>query len=499
MGIKIKYLSYIIPAVFLYCTEISAQTTDIIPTIKWHAENVGNLPNSVDNSTLKYFPPIINQLGGSCAQASNVGYMFTYEINRLLDRDASTPNNRFSYLYAWNLVNDGRDKGSFGPEGLNIAMANGIITEEDFPEQITGYQFYWASGYDKYFTGMHYRVKTFLNIEVVDMDGINQVKQYLYNKNEPGRPGGIVTISSKAGNWKFDNNYSGPSETGYRCLMTKLSTTGAHAMTIVGYDDLIELTDSAGVIHKGAFIVANSHGTDCQDRGRFYLPYWFFLQEEFRNDLNKNVTGASVEFRNPRIVFKVGVDYTSRNDLSFRLGVSEKASDGTPLHDYIVPIINNQGGDFPMQGRGSSSEIEFAFDFSSHEEKMENIENPNYFLTIIRSEIGYKLGTGHLTSFAVYDYRKDCENPEIHTYRNIDGKEFAKGNNIFNIPTSEIPKCSYSPVKWLNDEGQPSAVPLIFKTADGKYVKVRFSEYDREKGSIKIKYVYSPDGSTDIR
>ena len=48
-----------------------------------------SLPVSVDNSTSTAFPPIIDQTGGSCAQASGIGYMFTYEVNTLLHRNAS--------------------------------------------------------------------------------------------------------------------------------------------------------------------------------------------------------------------------------------------------------------------------------------------------------------------------------------------------------------------------------------------------------------------------
>ena len=62
-------------------------------------------PSSVDNSLLKYFPTVIDQIGGSCAQASYIGYMFTYEMNRLLDRDGSTPDHQFSYLYTFTLQN----------------------------------------------------------------------------------------------------------------------------------------------------------------------------------------------------------------------------------------------------------------------------------------------------------------------------------------------------------------------------------------------------------
>ena len=58
------------------------------------------LPEAVDNSKSKFFPPVINQDGGSCAQASSIGYVFTYEVNRLLNRDASaSADNRFAYKF----------------------------------------------------------------------------------------------------------------------------------------------------------------------------------------------------------------------------------------------------------------------------------------------------------------------------------------------------------------------------------------------------------------
>ena len=93
------------------------------------------LPDCVDTSHSKYFPPLINQKGGSCAQASAIGYMFTYDMKLLLYRDASaSAANRFSYQYTYNLVNEGKDNGSFGWDGLTLDAANGIITEEDWPE-----------------------------------------------------------------------------------------------------------------------------------------------------------------------------------------------------------------------------------------------------------------------------------------------------------------------------------------------------------------------------
>ena len=85
----------------------------IIPVRRAARMEVGTLPLSVDNSLLPYFPPLINQVGGSCAQASYIGYMYTYEMCRLMVWNASeSAEHRFSYLYTWNFINDGTDMGS---------------------------------------------------------------------------------------------------------------------------------------------------------------------------------------------------------------------------------------------------------------------------------------------------------------------------------------------------------------------------------------------------
>ena len=99
--------------------------------------NAFALPSFVDNTKLMYFPPLVDQKGGSCAQASGIGYMFTYEINRLLDRNASASTaNQFAYLFTWNFVNDGGDNGGFVDEGLMIARNFGVMTT-DLPRSIS--------------------------------------------------------------------------------------------------------------------------------------------------------------------------------------------------------------------------------------------------------------------------------------------------------------------------------------------------------------------------
>ena len=205
-----------------------------------------------------------------------------------------------------------------------------------------------------------------------------------------------------------------------------------------------------------------------------------------------------MEYREPKVVFRVKLNYTSRNDLSFRIGVSNKASDNIPVHDYLVPIANYQGGDYPMQGSSGSSEIEFAFDFSSYVQNIHDSEEPKFFLTVSRNKRGRELGTGKMLAFSVLDYRENPSSPKVYECKDIAGKEIKSGNNIFSIETVAAKTTSYSKVQWLGQSGQPAAAPLVLKTADGKYVKMRFSDYNRQDGTIKLKYVYAPDGSLKL-
>ena len=477
-----------------------------VPTTPWKGEITKaveqNLPKSVDNSLSPHFPPIFSQIGNSCAQASGIGYLFTYEMNSLLNRDASLAENRFSYLYCWNFINGGKDEGGFSSDGLSLSMSSGVMPESDFPRQTMQFQYYWASGFDKYLNALKYRAKSFNRIEIASETDLAQVKSYLYNKGEDGHKGGLLCFSGYSSNWTMDNDYSGPSETGYKCMLTKLATDGAHGMTIVGYDDTVEYTSADGKLTKGAFIAVNSWGDYMHDRGHYYLPYELFLSEHDHLALGNDLLGVEVEYRDhPLIVFRVALDYSSRDDLALWVGVNSKSTSSYPFYDYPSPMFKNCGGDYPMQGQYAPSSIEFAIDFSSYADKVDGLEEPTYFLTVKRGHYGSKYGEGTIKSVAVYDYRENPSRPKIYKpEEDIEGTVLEEGSNCFSIPTVTPPKCSYTPVLWLNAlTGQPAAAPLVFRTAKGKYAKVRFSEYDREAGTIKLKYVYAADGSRNLK
>lgn len=84
------------------------------------------------------------------------------------------------------------------------------------------------------------------------------MKRWLYDAGDGSAAGGVLTFSAMSSGWDIDDDYQGPSLTGYHSLLKGLATDGAHALTIAGYDDTVVYTDAQGTPHTGAFIVVNS-------------------------------------------------------------------------------------------------------------------------------------------------------------------------------------------------------------------------------------------------
>lgn len=464
--------------------------------VNWVApSDAVRLPASVDNSLSDAFPPVFSQIGGSCAQASTIGYMFTYEVNTLLGRKADVPENRFSYLYSWNFINGGKDEGSLSWDGIALALKCGMMTEADFPVQTSAYSFRWASGYDRYFRALHYRVDSFEYINADTHEGVETLKRYLYDGGVEGGKGKVVVFSSASEGWSMDDYYDGPSLTGYGSILLGLPRDGAHAMTIVGYDDTVECT-AGGRTTYGAFIVVNSWGAYFHDRGRYYLPYRFFEEEQAPEYiLSKEVVGIDVKYVEPVLTFGVGLTYSSRDDLSFSVGAAPKAYSEAPEIVSGIDIARHQGGDYPMQGSGFPDDIEFCFDLSPIADKALGMDDVSYFLGITKNARGSVNGGGHIDYLKLYDYRDGSGTPTVYVAELPEERSIKNGQNWFALRTAELQTTSASPVAWLGTDGTPVSGSFIVKTADGGYAKLKFSDYDREKGTIKLRYVYASDSN----
>lgn len=445
------------------------------------------LPASVDNSTQRYFPPLINQTGGSCAQASGIGYMFTYEMNRLLDRDASLPENRMSYLFAWNMINEGDDQGGFVEQGLQLARTFGIMSEADYGNPFL-YHFLWTTGFEKYVRAMHNRAAEILKFD----DDIPTLKRYLYDAGRGEHPGGILTFSTQAEGWRFNTDYQGPSGTGYRALLTKLGNDGAHALTIVGYDDLVTYTDDQGVTHQGAFIVCNSWGDFYyHDRGRFYLPYDFFRDPNVKEaDLSSTLNAVRVTTYEPRAVMRVGLTYNQRNELRFGFASSQNRKATAPsVAPKYFSLMNHQGGPYPMQGQYKLPDIEIALDASAVVPT--DITSPEqYFFYVTRQAQGNKKkGEGQVTSIELIDLQGDgnAATPRTWGYHGQLPAPILAGANIFPIPLRPRYVVTTSPYTWKAATTGTSANSFRVRTASGRQAKFNATQ-DANIQTLRIHY-----------
>ncbi len=439
--------------------------------------NAASLPAFVDNSKQIYFPPLVDQKGGSCAQASGIGYMFTYEINRMLDRNASASTaNQFAYLFTWNFVNDGDDNGGFVDEGLMIAKNFGVMTEADYG-YASVYQFKWASGYEKYHNASRYRVKKIAKYDATTDEELQTIKQYLYDHCDGSKTGGILTFSTRSSDWTINDFYKGPSLTGYKSILTKLATTGAHALTIVGYDDTVESTDAEGNTQHGAFIVVNTWGRWWADNGHFYLPYHYFTNRSNVSEISLSSTmqGCDVYVHEPKIMFKIRVNYSSRNDLRLTYGADPNPYAQSTPNNYNSIIVSNQGGDHAMTGsygdEATKGILEFGIDYTDHMTS-ENAQYGRYFLNIVRSQRG-KAGEGTIDYLSVYDYRGG--KPVEYVCRNIKGRTLQLGSNNFSFSTLHPGHFSASSHSALDERGNVSGKTYVVRTANGHIAKLKFS------------------------
>ena len=264
----------------------------------------------------------------------------------------------------------------------------------------------------------------------------------------------------------------------------------------------MESVDSEGNIRLGAFIVVNSWGDYWQDNGHFYLPYHFFTERKqniTENQLSSTMTGIDVREHDPKIVYKIRMNYSSRDDLAFSLGSSNNYFSSSPSILRTAPIFEHQGGDYPMPGSYATnhSTVEFALDYTEYLPSNQNVA-PKYFLQILCAPYGKSMGTGKIEHLSVIDYT-DVSHPKEYICRNLGQQELKRGGNLFAIPARYWGNYSSNPVSWQQDATTASSKTFIVRTANGKYAKLRFSNYNPDTHSLTLDYTLQKDGSRKFK
>jgi len=386
----------------------------------------------IDNSKLKYFPPIIYQIGGSCAYASGIGYIYNYEYNLVNDLDSSLPENILNYLQIYSYLNKGMDIGGHSIWGWMLAEENGIPFVKDVP--LTNV-FDWCTGYDKYYNGMDKGVES-TAIFYSDEEGeIERMKQYLIDHGNGSEYGGLIQFSAYVFPMDYFQ-YNGPRSTDYDAIVPYFGDSGMHSMTIVGFDDTVvyDYSDD-GIIQdeeKGAFICVNSWGESwdsyygCDSHGRFYTPYYAFstLEQSIpgvphtvgnmgggTGNGGKGCMILKTKNANVDLTLKVKLRHSSRNDFMLKVGVASTKGALAPEKTVERMFMNHQGGEFTMRSiRGSRYEtIEFGLNIT---DLLQYASGPDitYFLKIINIPSKNE-GEGELLSCSLLDYRNDRNNP----------------------------------------------------------------------------------------
>ena len=273
---------------------------DTIATSELSVSALSSLPEYVDLSTDLAFPAIGDQGDmNSCAGWATTYYQFTYEVNKLKGtaaRDDSGNNiveNVYSPSWTYNYINGGKNVGVYIDDAYDILKNQGSMTLADFPYNGTksGYSFAWSSNIEKMIEALEYRA-IYHTSYASTSDEIAHIKERLAS-------GHLFVVWTNKNGWTVERNSAGQ----YVVVRGSDhdSSSGGHFMTIVGYDDDIEITVNNTTL-KGAFKLANSWGTAAENHNNGYI---WVAYDALNSTSNSGVSGNGNRTR----IFAPGGEY----------------------------------------------------------------------------------------------------------------------------------------------------------------------------------------------
>jgi len=425
--------------------EIQAEL-DAIPilTLTSQSESV-TLPPMVDNSQKVWFRPIFSQYGGSCGQASGVGYLFTYEINRVRDpqgNQSSNSTNQYPTHFTWNFLNEGNGSGSWYYDGWEIIKESGIPTVETYGglwKNITGNSKVWETGYEKYYQYLQNKVvDEYHFIDPSTPLGLDILKHWINDHGVGAGTGGLANFSCYMSGAVYEILTSESAEAGKKIVRNWGTENGYHAMTIVGYNDNVKFdfnddgqftnpANNMGAWEIGALKVANSMGTSypgvgqVEPDGFVYMPYRLLANITGSiSPHNVHVLKVNEEYT-PELTLKTQISFSCRDKLGLKAGYADNTNDINPdgVHSYFA--FANHGGCWGMQGINTDP-IEIGLDYNQF---FGNNDVAKLFFVV--SNTG-SVGNGMIHNLSLIDYRwgevfeLPCSQTDVPIYYNVDTK-----------------------------------------------------------------------------
>jgi PKD repeat protein/C1A family cysteine protease len=339
-----------------------------------------DLPGYLDNSQLKYFPPIRSQGSlPSCACFSGTYYTMTHMWALANDLDAKAGGDalRLSPKFTYNLVNGGAAVGSWYYWAYDVGKKHGVATWAEFPYD-SNYRA-WPTDKATYRSAINKRFDSYGYVSGTDTAaGMDQVKQLLVN-------GYILNIPTYVYSWQYRNIGNDPATTEDDAFVGKSAcfwvngTSGYHAMTVVGYNDHIWVDiNGNGTVdsgEKGAFRIANSWGTGWGEAGYGWMAYDALKAVSAVsggpsasrgpgwNPTRAHWVTARTAYQ-PSVVAEFTVNHLKRNQLGMSLGISD-TSQSTPASNwYPYKLTYYAGGAYAFNGGTTAIDGTFYLDFT---------------------------------------------------------------------------------------------------------------------------------------
>lgn len=372
------------------------------PQTRALAEKIA-LPSSVDNSTLKYFPPIRTQGGlNSCVPFSITYYQLTYYFSKKYDWDQKNDDNsiKFSPKWIYNFINNGNNGGTSWYTAYNTILQHGCATWEEFPYEGSSFPETnfreWSDDPAVWRNALNYRVERYL--PYVDNDDFNTdeflriVKELLVN-------GEILIFQAFVNSWNYSPILDNPATTnddpeiGKNCCFYSNGYEGSHSMTIVGYNDdiWVDLNENGQLDpgETGALRIANSWGDSWQDNGFTWVSYDAIKERSVvlngpNPDTRNRAISGNVWFIRPkqnvepRILAEMTLNHRFRDEIDLGIDV-----DGSSIEsNWYTHIFYS--GPFAFDGTETARPYTFVFDISSliEDNFLDNSEPRNWILRL---------------------------------------------------------------------------------------------------------------------
>jgi len=408
-------------------SELEVVADKKIPALPLKDSLKKKLPDAIDNSQLKFFPPIRSQGSlPSCGYFNGIYYVMTYMYAFIHDIDAKNngDSTRFSPKWIYNMLNKGLKVGGWYYRAYEIGINQGCSTWEEFPYDSNYRE--WCTDKQVWINSNYRKFNFFGYVDNTDTDiGFYKLKQMLLD-------GYILNIPTYIDSWNYltisdDTNTNEDDDfVGMQCCYWVNGRKGYHAMTVVGYNDNIwvDINDNRKVDQgeKGAFKIANSWGVNWKEEGFVWIAY---------DALKKfsAVDGGPQESRetgffpprahwviakqnySPKLLGAFTLKHSRREEIRVLLGIGDR-SKTTPL--WNPDMINFSGGPYAFDGTYKTCEGTFVFDYSSL--ILDNLSSTNrWFISVEDNAYDYPL---YLLDFELIDV---VNNLSIHS-ENADKK-----------------------------------------------------------------------------